>query len=90
MPPSRKSNSSRKGLGGRFTVTGPFEEEQSVPNVGAGLSLAQNLATKHRNDAATLTYYVRAFDGTMLAKIEKTEAGEILTYAHSAFSEYTA
>lgn len=75
---------------GRYTVTGPHEEDHPVPSVGAGISVAQTLATRQRARDDVLSYYVRDFDGTTLAMVTKEEDGSITTRAHSAFTNYAA
>jgi hypothetical protein len=74
---------------GVFTVSGPFEQPYPVPNVGAGISLAQNFASKHRTQAETLTYRVTHLDGTLLAVVKLLD-GVIYTTAHTAFTRYAA
>jgi len=70
---------------GRYMVTGPHEADHPVPSVGAGISLAQNMATRQRARDDVLSYYVRDFDGTTLAMVTKEGDGSITTRAHSAF-----
>jgi hypothetical protein len=69
---------------GSFTVSGPFEKDHPVPNVGAGISCAQTFCTRHRKEADELTYYVRSLTGDLLAMIELRD-GAIETRAHGAF-----
>lgn len=67
-------------LGGSLVVSGPFEEERSVPEIGVGLSVAQGWACKHRDESEDeITYYVRDFLGVTLATITKDEDGAVLT-----------
>jgi len=70
----------RAAEGGRYIVTGPFVNDTRVISVGAGVSLAQNHATKHRRKEGTLTYYVRDILGvTTYATVTKGADGIILT-----------
>ena len=68
---------------GKYTVTGPFEQDHPVPNVGAGISCAQTFCTRHRKQAESLTYYVRSLTGDLLAMVTLNEEGVIETRAHS-------
>ena len=68
---------------GSFTVSGPYEQDHPVPNVGAGISCAQTFCTRHRKRADELTYYVRSLTGDLLAMVELRD-GVIETRAHSA------
>lgn len=72
----RKSGSKMEG---RFTVSGPYEDERSASSVGAGISLAQTLATRHRKITEELTYYVRELGGALRATVTKTADGVVLT-----------
>ena len=54
---------------GSFTVSGPFEQDHPVPNVGAGISCAQTFASRNRKKASYLTYYVRSLTGEALAMV---------------------
>jgi hypothetical protein len=74
---------------GVFTVSGPYEQDHPVPNVGAGISVAQTFASKHRKDAETLTYRVTHLDGTLLAVVKLLD-GVVYTTAHTAFTRYAA
>lgn len=74
---------------GVFTVSGPYEQPHAVPNVGAGISVAQSFASKHRKRAASLVYRVTHLDGTLLAVVKLLD-GVIYTTAHSAFTRYAA
>lgn len=66
---------------GSFTVTGPFEADHPVPNVGAGISCAQTFATRNRSKADEITYYVRDVRGDAHARITLQD-GVILTTTH--------
>lgn len=69
---------------GAFTVSGPFEADHPVPNVGAGISCAQTFASRHRDKEGELTYYVRDLSGlSLLATVTREEDGSITTRAHS-------
>ena len=59
----------RRKPSGSFTVSGPFEEGHPVPSVGAGISVAQTFASRHRKDASELTYYVRTIMGDARAMV---------------------
>ena len=83
MPRSRRSSNSRNKPDGAFTVSGPYEPDHPVPNVGAGISCAQTFCTRHRKQADELTYYVRSLTGDLLAMVELRD-GVIETRAHSA------
>lgn len=61
---------------GRYSVTGP-EGEFSAPSVGAGISLAQTLASRRGEEHS---YYVRDFGGEIAARIDR-EDGVILTWS---------
>jgi len=63
---------------GRYTVTGPFEPDHPVPNVGAGISCAQTFCTRHRKQASDLTYYVRSLTGEAKAMVTLSD-GVIFT-----------
>lgn len=80
----------RSAPSGRYTVTGPHEDEKAVPSVGAGISLAQTFASRQRAREGVLSYYVRDFDGATLARVTKEEDGTITTRAHSSFTRYVA
>ena len=54
---------------GAYTVTGPFEQDHPVPNVGAGISCAQTFCTRHRKQSGELTYYVRSLTGERRAMV---------------------
>jgi hypothetical protein len=73
----------RSAPSGAYTVSGPFEKDHPVPNVGAGISCAQTFCTRHRKRADVLTYYVRSLTGDLLAMVT-LEDGVIETRAHSA------
>jgi hypothetical protein len=67
-------------------VTGPYEDEKVVPDVGMGMSVAQTFCQRHRDKVGPdeeLTYYVReaAGDGVLALIVHKN--GETLTYGHS-------
>ena len=71
----------RRKAEGRYTVTGPFVEDYPVPTVGAGISAAQNFATRHRRAEGELNYYVRDVVGrTLYCTITKQEDGTITTW----------
>lgn len=76
----------RSAPSGRYMVTGPHEADHPVPSVGAGISVAQTLASRQKAREGVLSYYVRDFDGTTLAMVTKEEDGTITTRAHSAFN----
>lgn len=78
----------RSRLSGIYTVTGPYEEPHPVPSVGAGISVAQSFASKHRK-LGDATWYVRKIDNTLLALVTLQD-GVIHTTAHSAFTKYAA
>jgi hypothetical protein len=59
----------KRRLAGRFTVTGPFEEDHPVPSVGAGISCAQTFCSRNRKRADVLTYYVRTLTGEAKAMV---------------------
>jgi hypothetical protein len=63
---------------GAFTVSGPFEQEHPVPNIGAGISCAQTFASRHRKQASELTYYVRSLTGEAKAMVTLSD-GVIFT-----------
>lgn len=58
-------------------VSGPGCEGRTMPNPGAGVSLAQTLASGLSVDGA---FYVRALDGRPLARIER-RGTTVLTFA---------
>jgi hypothetical protein len=71
---------------GRYTVTGPHEEDHPVPNLGAGLSCAQTFASRHRKLAAgdELTYYIRDLaSDEVLARVTKELDGSVTTLVTS-------
>jgi hypothetical protein len=59
----------RRKLDGRYTVSGPFEQDHPVPSVGAGVSVAQTFASRNRKKASELTYYVRTLTGDARAMV---------------------
>jgi hypothetical protein len=63
---------------GAFTVTGPYEKDHPVPNVGAGISCAQTFCSRNRKRADDLTYYVRSLTGEALAMVTLSD-GVIFT-----------
>ena len=54
---------------GSYTVTGPYEDDHPVPNIGAGVSCAQTFASRHRKHGDPLTYYVRSLTGEAKAMV---------------------
>ena len=71
----------RRKQEGRYTVTGPHEEDHAVPTIGAGISCAQSFASKHRRAEGEITYYVRDLVGGVLyATITKGADGSITTW----------
>lgn len=66
---------------GAYTVTGPYEKDHAVPTVGAGISVAQTLASRYRRSEGVLTWYVRdLLRNTTYATVTKTEGGVIETW----------
>lgn len=77
MASSRRGSSTASS---RYVVSGPYEEDHPVQNIGMGMSCAQGWATKHRAKQPELTYYVRSLVGGIAhAQITKTEDGVIHT-----------
>jgi hypothetical protein len=70
---------SRKRAEGRYTVSGPLEDDHAVPNVGAGVSCAQTFANHRRHDEGEFTYYVRGLLGECFAWVTKRKNGVIDT-----------
>lgn len=75
MPRSSRRHSQE----GRFTVSGPFEEDHPAPSVGAGISCAQTFASRHHKVNDELTYYVRDLTGRLFAMVTKRLDGVIVT-----------
>lgn len=63
----------------RFTVTGGGEPEHGAPSLGAGISVAQDFARRHRYDAGEVSFYVRDGDAVGFAIVTKTAVGSIET-----------
>jgi hypothetical protein len=64
--------SGRRKPDGRYTVSGPLEEDKPVPNVGAGISVAQMFACRRLElDGEEFSYYVRDLLGTAHARVTK-------------------
>lgn len=78
MPPKRKRAE------GRYTVSGYGHEDHPAPNVGAGISCAQDFARVDRNVSEERTYYVRDLGGILYAMVTKREDGVVLTTAVTA------
>lgn len=63
----------------RFTVSGPGEQDHGAPSLGAGISVAQTFACRHRRDVGDVSFYVREAGDVARAVVTKTEAGPIVT-----------
>jgi hypothetical protein len=69
----------RRRAEGRFTVSGPLEDDHAAPTFGAGVSCAQTLANRRRHDEGEFTYYVRGLLGELFAQVTKRADGVITT-----------
>lgn len=75
MPRPRKPSKSPEG---RYSVTA-CGIEKSTPYMGAAISYAQGVASRLHDEPITL--YVRDLQGTVVARIERTKDGHVLTYS---------
>lgn len=62
---------------GKFTISGPLEEDHPAPTIGAAMSGALTLANRRRRDDGEFTYYVRDLAGRAYARATKHENGVI-------------
>jgi hypothetical protein len=67
----------KRSAEGKFTISGPLEDDHPAPSLGAAMSGALTFANRHRREEGEFTYYVRDLVGTAYARATKHENGVI-------------